>query len=747
MHKYFQDQQIKIWISLLLLLISFSAFSQKKKYADIRQALFSTAQLTGDTGPKSVNWIEGGKRFSFIDTHENGQQIIKSYDPANGKESVIFTSENTTFPDSDQPFSYRSFQWSQDSKYIMFQTNFRPVWRNSGVSDYFYYSLEEKSMKLVAKDAHTAEVSPDGKKVAYERDGNLFVLDFDTEEETQLTSDAQENVYNGRFGWVYEEEFGLVQGWIWSPDSRYLAYWQTDERQVPVFQMTDYAGQHPDYVKIPYPKAGDPNPDVRIGIIDLQDNSQQWMHVATDGGYIPRLYWTSVPGQLAVLHLNRAQNHLKLFFCQAKTGQEKLIMEEKADAWIDVFDFFAGIMHLFFFPSDRQEFIWISDRDGWSHMYRYDYSGKLINQVTQGEWEVVIVNQVDSRNNTIYYTSTEASPLERHLYAVQFDGKKKRKLTQAPGRHSIDLSPNATYYLDTYSNINTPNQVELWNTKGKMVEKMADNTAVKGFIQEHAYAPRELFSFTTSDGQPLDGYLIKPADFDESKTYPLILNIYGGPGAQSVYNAFAVDGWEQYLAQQGYVVASVNNRGSGGYGRKFEKVVYKNLGEWESKDFVETVQFLGEKPWIDEENMAIRGHSYGGYMASYTTLFRPGIFKAAIVGAPVTDWRLYDSIYTERYMGLLSENEDGYIQSAATTHAGNLNAHMLIAHSTMDENVHVQNTFQLVTALIDHGKEHELRIFPPGAHGVAYNSQSYVLLFSEYTDFLNSHLMLEKTGK
>lgn len=742
MFKFNKDQKIRIYFIFLFLLISFSGFSQRKEYDNIRQALFSTGQLMGETGPKSVNWIEDGKRFSFIDTHENGKQIIKSYNPINGKETIIFISENTVFPDSEEPFKYRSFQWSQDSKYLLFQTNFRPVWRNSGVSDYYYYSLEEKSMKLVAKDARTAEVSPDGKKVAYEREGNLYVFDFATQKETQQTSDGneKENVYNGRFGWAYEEEFGLVQAWMWSPDSRYIAYWQTDERAVPIFQMTDYAGQHPDYVTIRYPKVGDQNPEVRIGVIDVQGNFRQWMNVKTEGGYIPRLYWTSVPGQLAIVHLNRPQNHLKLFFCDAKTGQEKLIMEEKADAWIDVFDFFAGIMHLFFFPEDRQEFFWISDRDGWSHIYRYDYSGKLINQVTKGNWEVVIVNQVDSKHNTIYYTSTEESPLERHLYSIQFDGKKKEKLTQEPGRHFIDLSPNATYYLDTYSNVNTPNQVELWNTRGKMIEKMVNNTQVNTFVQSHAYAPRELFSFTTSDGQELDGYLIKPVDFDERKTYPLILNIYGGPSAQSVYNEFAVDGWEQYLAQQGYVVASVNNRGSGGYGRKFEKVVYKNLGEWESKDFVETAQFLGEKPWIDEENMAIRGHSYGGYMASYTTLYRPGVFKVALVGAPITDWRLYDSIYTERYMGLLSENEEGYIQSSSTTHAGNLNAHIFIAHSTMDENVHVQNTFQLVTALIDHGKEHELRIFPPGAHGVAYNSQSYVLLYTEYTDFLNRYL-------
>lgn len=744
MYRSFKVNFLKLSFILPLLFFWLSAFSQKEKYQSLREALFSSGQLIGETGPESVNWIDGGNRFSFIDTDDNGRQIIKSYNPATGKEAVIFSAENINFPGTGKPFKYRSFQWSKDSKYVLFQANFRPVWRNSGISDYYYYSLENKNLTLVAQDARTAEVSPDGRKVAYEREGNLFLFDFAMEKETQLTTDAQENVYNGRFGWVYEEEFGLVQAWMWSPDSRYIAYWQTDEREVPLFRMTDYAGQHPDYVQIPYPKVGDKNPEVRIGVIDLQDNSRQWMQVRTKGGYIPRLYWTSVPGQLAVVHLNRAQTHLKLFFCKAKTGDMKLITEEKSEAWIDVFDFFAGIMHLFLFPEDRQEFFWISDRDGWSHIYRYDYEGNLINQVTQGAWEVVIVNAVDNKNNTIYYTSTEDSPLERQLYAIHFDGSKKKKLTRKPGRHFLDVSPNAAYYIDTYSNVNTPRQVELWNTKGKMLEKMVDNAAVEAFLDKHQYAPRELFSFTTSDGQELDGYIIRPFNFDENKTYPLLLNVYGGPGAQSVYNEFGANGWEQYLAQSGYVIASINNRGSSGYGSKFEKIIYKTLGEWESLDFVETAQFLGNKPWIDKNNIAIRGHSYGGYISSYTVLYRPGTFKVALVGAPVTDWRLYDSIYTERYMGLLSENEEGYIQSAATTHAGNLDAHMLIAHATMDENVHVQNTFQLVTAFIDHGKSHDLRIFPPGAHGVAYNSQSYVLLFSEYTDYLNRFLKEEK---
>lgn len=732
----------KLYVLLAILMCfgyGFSPAQEKVEYKDLKEALFAGSKLSGGSGPQSVNWIDGGDRFSYISS-ESETPEIRSYNPKSQSDELIFKAEGVKFPGQDKAFEYTSFQWSKDSKYILFQTNFRPVWRRSGISDFYFYSVKDKSLKLVAKDAQTAEISPDGTKVGYERGGNLHIFDFATQKETQLTFDAENYFYNGRFGWAYEEEFGLAQAWIWSPDSKYIAFWQSDEREVPIFQMTDYSGQHAEYVNVPYPKVGDTNPSVRIGVINVAKKSNQWMDVKLEGGYIPRLYWTSKPGQLAIVHLNRKQNHLKLYFNNADTGVGKLIMEEKSETWIDVFDFFAGIMHLFFFPEDKEEFLWISDRDGWSHIYRYDYSGKVLNQVTQGEWEVTRVEAVDSKSGVIYYTSTEASPLERHLYAIDFNGKNKKKLTTAQGRHHLNVAPNGKYYIDSYSNTDTPRQVELLSTKGKMLKKFENNDEVKQFTSNNFYAPKELISFTTSDGQQLDGYVIKPKGFDPAKKYPLVLNIYGGPGAQSVYDEFATNGWEQYLAQEGYVIASVNNRGSGGYGSAFEKVVYRNLGETESKDFVETVKYLASQPWIDGERMAIRGHSYGGYMSSYTMLNHPDVFKVSLVGAPVTDWRLYDSIYAERYMDLLNDNAAGYKKSASTAAAGNLKGKMFIAHSAMDENVHMQNTMQLVKALIDNGKDADLRIYPPGAHGVAYDGVSYVLLYSQYVDYLNEHL-------
>ena len=720
----------------------------KQRFGSLQQALSAGGQLSGSQGPRSVNWINNGQAFSYLD----GQTTIKIFTPQTGQETVVFDGSQVTVPGKTSTFTFGSFQWSKDSKNILFQSNFRPVYRRSGVSDYYSYSVADKSLKLVAKDAQTAELAPDGSKIGYERGGNLFVFNFATQKETQLTNDAKYAFYNGRFGWVYEEEFGLAQAWEWSPDSKFIAFWQSDERQVPIYKLTDYKGFDEKYDSLPYPRVGDANPTVRIGVIEISNSKNQWMGVPLEDGYIPRIYWTNQEGQLALMHLNRKQNRLRLFMANGRTGEARQVMEETAKTWVDVFDFFAGINHLMYFPAGVNEFYWLSDRDGFAHLYRYDYSGKLLNAVTSGPWEVTYVHHVDAKNRKVYFTSTEVSPLERQLFVADIDGKNKRRLTNTPGRHNVNVAPrvdapgtaddrgNGLFYIDRYSNTTTPTQVELWDTKGTKIKVLEANSRVSDFVGKNAIADKELVNFTTSDGQKIDISIVKPVDFDQNKKYPVMLDIYGGPGAQSVYNDFSTSGWHQYLAQQGYVIVSVNNRGSGGYGRDFEKVVYEQLGKYESLDFAETAKYLAKQPWVDANRMAIRGHSYGGYMSSYTMLTYPGVFKVALVGAPVTDWRLYDSIYTERYMGLLPENEAKYNASAVTTYAKNLAGKMFIAHSTMDENVHVRNTFQLMNALEDAGKDADLRIYPPGAHGVSYNGASYLLLYQQYVDYLGLNL-------
>lgn len=730
--------------SFLIVIANFGIAQERQTYQSLQHALFSGGQLSGNQGPQNIQWIDEGNRYSYMQRNPQTQSSeIRVYDPSTEEDELIFDTAEHTFPDSESPFQFRSFQWSADFKYLIFQTNFNPIYRYSGTSDYYYYSIEEKTLDLIAGAAFTAELSPDGQKVGYHRDGEMYLFDLSSGEETQLTHDAEEHVFNGRFGWVYEEEFGQVQAWSWSPDSRHIAYWQTDERDVARFVSTDYEGNYPEYTDIPYPKTGDANPTVKIGVLDVENGEHAWMDLNVGTGLVPRIYWTSRDSELAVVWMNRQQNHLRLYFHNAETGNGRLIMEEQTDdGWIDVFDFFAGIDDYFFFPEDREEFLWISDRSGYKHLYRYNYDGKVLNRVTGGDWQVTNLFAINSDQDRIYYASTEESPLERHLYSIGFDGTDKIKYTESAGRHSFSMGPNGKYYFDTWSNTETPTQVELWTTEqgGEKIETFVENTAVQAYIEQYAYQPRELFSFTTSEGQELDGYMIRPYDFDPDRSYPLVLMIYGGPGSQGVYNQFETNSWAQYLAQQGYIIANVNNRGSGGYGREFEKSVYKKLGELESSDYAETAAWFASHDWVDGDRIAIRGHSYGGFMAALAVLLYPDVFEVSIVGAPVTDWRLYDTIYTERYMGLLDENEDRYISSSVMAHANKLKANMLVAHSSMDENVHIQNTMQMLTAFTNAGKDVDLRIYPPGAHGVAYNQQSYLLLHQVYTDYLERHL-------
>lgn len=736
-----------LFLAVIVLVQAFSfriTAQALQEYQSLQHALFSAGQLTGDQGPQNVTWIDGGERFYYmVYNHMDQTSEIRVYDPVSGSDDIIFRNIDHNYPGTNDPFHFRSFQWSQDFRYLVFQSDFRPIYRYSGIANYFYYSIDDGTLELIAEHAFTAELSPNGQKVAYHRDGELYVFDLNSAEETRLTFDAQENFYNGRFGWVYEEEFGQVQAWKWSHDSRYIAYWQSDERHVKRFVSTDYEGTYPEYTDIPYPKVGEENPNVRMGVVNIETGENRWMDLDMDDDLVPRIYWTSNPGELAIVKMNRQQNHLELHFYDVIYGAGSLIMDETAEhGWIDVFDFFAGIDDYFFFPADRQEFLWISDRSGFKHLYRYEYNGNLINQVTDGDWQVTNVFAVNSEKGRIYYESTEVSPLERHLYSISFDGTGKTRYSNQPGRHFFDMGPDGRFYLDRWSNTETPTQVELWTTEngGAKLVTFVDNKGVLDYINRYVYSPRELFSFETTDGQQLDGYLIKPPDFDPDQEYPLILMIYGGPSAQGVYNQFETNAWAQYLAQQGYVIADVNNRGSGGYGRDFEKSVYLQLGIQEAFDFAETAKYLGSYDWIDEKRMAIRGHSYGGYMAALTMVLHPRIFKAGIAGAPVSDWRLYDTIYTERYMGLLHENFENYVNTSVMAHASRLQGNLFVAHSSMDENVHIQNTMKMITAFTNAGKDVNLRIYPLGAHGVAYNQQSFILLHQAYTNFLNRHL-------
>ncbi|MBB4636670.1 S9 family peptidase [Longimicrobium terrae] len=718
---------------------------RKERFATLEQALQSGAAMSGRSGPRSVNWIEGGRRFSFLDRGADGKDVIRGYDPATGRDTLLFSAEGLTFPGGTEPFEYESFQWARDSRNLVFQANYRPIFRRSGIADYYIYSLADRSLKQATRDAGTAELSPSGTLLGFERGGDLYVTELSTGAERRLTRDAAGRVYNGRFDWVYEEEFGLAQAWKWSPDSRHIAFWQMDESAEPITQLSDLSGWHSEYDSIAYPRVGDPNARVRIGVVQPDGGGRVWLETGETGDfYIPRIYWTSSPDTLAVMTLNRAQNTMKLFFFDVNTGGRRQVFTESSRTWIDVFDFYAGVENMITFPAGSREFFWISDRDGFQHVYRYDYSGRLINQVTRGPWSVTRIEGIDPRTQTIYYTGTQASPVERQLYAVRFNGGGSRRITQEAGRHAIDMSPDAAYFIDRYSNLRQPRQVELWSTARGKVRTMEANAQVAQWLAAHEYSTPEIFSFTTSDGVRLDGSMVRPVPFDPAKKYPVVFAIYGGPGSQQVYNEFQASGWTQWLAQQGYIVVGVNNRASNNYGSAFMKVVYGDLGRYEAQDFAETARHLASLPYVDAGRVAIMGTSYGGYATLMAMELYPELFPVGIANSAVTDWRLYDSIYTERYMGLLADNLTGYRASSAVEHADRLRGHLLLVHSLLDDNVHPQHTMQLLTRLTSLGKDVDFRLYPPGRHGAAYDWPSSLLISRNNFAFLERWLKADQ---
>jgi dipeptidyl-peptidase-4 len=730
------------FVALVVCLPFVATAQEKQRFANMDEATQASAILRGRQGPQNVNWIESGARFSYTDRDaRTGTPLIRVYDPQTGKDSVLFTTTGVIYPGTNQPFAYDGFEWAADSKHLVFQTNFRPIYRRSGISDYYIYSLADRSMQLATKGARTGELSPNGAMLGFERDGDMYVTTLANHQEKRLTRDASEHVYNGHFDWVYEEEFGLAQAWKWSTDSRYIAYWQLNDSAEPEIQISDYSGLHQEWDKLRIPQVGDSNATVRIGVVNVATGQNTWLDTGERGEfYIPRIYWTSRPDTLAVITLNRPQNTMKLFFFDVKTGGRREVMTETSKTWLDVYDFYAGVDDMMSFPRNSHEFFWLSDRDGYQHLYRYDYSGKLINQVTRGNWNATRIEGSDAAGQTIYYTSTEASPLQRQLYSIRFDGTNQRRITTVEGNHRINMSPSATYFIDRYSSLRQPTQVELWTAAGQKLRTMENNSAVTTWLATHAYSPAEIFSFTTSDGAKIDASIVKPIPFDPNKRYPVIFDIYGGPGSQQVYNQFASSGWTQWLAQEGYAIVGVNNRGTNNYGSSFMKVVYKQLGKYEALDFAETAKYLATRTYVDPKRVAIVGTSYGGYSAVYTMEMYPELFPVGVANSAVGDWRLYDTIYTERYMSLLNDNLKGYVESAPIEQAAKMRGNLLLIHSMMDDNVHPQNTMQLLTALTNAGRDAEVRIYPPGRHGAAYNSQSARLIRLATDNYLRRYL-------
>ena len=708
---------------LLCSVLTGFVFAQEAKKALTLEDIFKSRKFVGES-LRGVHWMKDGRSFLYNEPdRETRTTNFMRYDVETGERTLFLAGKDLRSSDG-KPFRFRYNIWSPDERYILFTGAHRARRIKTGGNFHLYEVETGRLRQLTDTDAFQVNVkfSPDGESIAFVRDNNLMLMDLATGREKQLTFDGAEHVLNGHFDWVYEEEFGIIEGWHWSPDGRRIAYWQLDENRVPEFAITHYDSLHLRFNRMRYPKAGDPNSIVKIGVVDIRDGGNVWMNLGEeDDIYIPRIQWLP-DGRLALLRLNRLQNHVELLLGDPKTGETQVVLSEKSDTWLDIED---GDL---IFLKQKPQFLWTSDRDGYKHIYLYGLDGRLQRRLTEGEWEVRNVLGLDESRGWVYFMATKKSPLENHLYRVRLDGTGLQRLTERDGWHRVSFSPTYDYFIDYFSDAATPTRVGLFTREGKLKDLLVENRVPA--LQEYAISPLEFTTVTTSDGVTLNAWMIKPPDFDPQKRYPLLMYVYGGPGSQTVRNGWGGTRflWHQLLAQKGYVIASVDGRGTGARGAAFKKITYKNLGHWEVHDQIEAARFFGKLPYIDETRIGIWGWSYGGYMASFCLFKGHDVFKAAIAGAPVTSWRFYDTIYTERYMQTPQLNPKGYEQSAPLNYAKDLRGAFLLIHGTADDNVHFQNSVRLAAELIKHNKQFRTMFYPEEYHGVRQRLHLYTLM-------------------
>jgi dipeptidyl-peptidase 4 len=577
------------------------------------------------------------------------------------------------------------------------------------------------------------KISPDGRWVSFVRSHDLWVVNVATGEERQLTHDGREELLHGELDWVYPEELDISTAYWWSPDSARIAFLEMDEQRVtkyPLVNLLSYTGETE---MMRYPKAGDANPIVRLGVVPVTGGDARWMDLGRDTNiYVARVAWLRDSKRLAFQRLNRLQNKLELLFLDTAEGQAQVILTEQDKYWINVHD------ELYFF-ADGRRFLWSSERDGFRHLYLYDLSGKLLKQLTNGTWEVTSLAGVDERESVVYFSATEKSPIERHLYRVSSDGGDFARISREEGTHSVNMSPDTLHYVDTYSNAMTPERQDLCRADGTRQVVINENRVAE--LDSYALQPVEFFTVRGADGTPLHAQMIKPPGFDASRKYPVLVHLYGGPHGQVVRNSWGTTTllWHQLMAQKGYIIFSVDNRGMAARGHGFETPLYHRMGQVELADQLAGVAYLQSLPYVEGSRIGIWGWSYGGYMTCYAMLNAGESFKAGFAGAPVTDWRQYDTIYTERYMGLPEENEKGYRESSPVTHAAGLKGKLLIAHGTGDDNVHFANTVELAELFIQAGRYAEFQIYPGRGHPIS-DPPARIHLFRRVTQFFLDNL-------
>jgi dipeptidyl-peptidase-4 len=715
---------------LVIFLMAFLTFTQaqtkKITVEDIYQGAFRTE------GMQALRSLKNGKQYTILnEDRTDGSTRIDKYDYKTLEKVATIISSI----DLEGIESFSSYEFTEDESKLLLATEVESIFRRSTLGIYYVYDLASKSLTRISETKiQEPSISPNGKQVAYIANNNIYLFDITTKNARQITSDGAKNtIINGVTDWVYEEEFAFVKAYEWNSDGSKIAFLRFDETNVPEFSMDVYGKElYQTQNVFKYPKAGEDNAIVSLHMFDVKSSNISKVELG-EAYYIPRIKWMNNPNKLSVQTLNRHQDHLKLHTVDVSTNSATILLEETDKAYVDVTD------NLTFLADDS--FIWTSEQDGYNHIYLYSDEGPLMNQVTKGNWEVTEYYGYDQNEDRIYYQSSENGAINRGVYSVESSGKNKKKLAVTSGTNTADFSIDFTYFINTYSSATIPNTFTLHKAlTGEKVKDIKNNSNLLATLKRYEMSSKE-FSTIAINGNDLNMYMIKPTNFDASKKYPLFMYQYSGPGSQNVSNRWngANDYWHQMLVSEGYIVVCVDGRGTGLKGRDFKKVTQKELGKFEVQDQIAAAKKLSELPYIDEDRTGIWGWSYGGFMSTNCLLKGNDVFETAIAVAPVTSWRFYDTIYTERYMQTPQENTSGYDENSPFNYPELLKGKYLLIHGSGDDNVHVQNSMRMIDALIQANKQFDWAIYPDNNHGI-YGGNTRIQLYNKMTNFIITNL-------
>ncbi len=703
----------KLYSFILLFVFAINCNAQKNiSVEDIfTQKIFTAKTASGFKAMKN------GIHYTDIITDSTGKSLVK-YDLKSGaKISIIVKDKDMLL--AGRPIDISNYTFSPDESKIVFKTNSEDIYRHSSKADNYVYDIKTGKLAQLSPEGKQmfATVSPKGNKVAFVRDNNLFIKDLDLNKEIKITSDGKINeIKNGWADWVYEEEFGKADFFEWNADGTKLAYVRFDESKVKEFSFDTYNNNlYPDKVTFKYPKAGEDNSIVSVHIYELKTSVSYKVDIGGETDiYIPRIKWTNDVDVLSIQRLNRLQNKLELLYANAINGSTKVILTEEAKTYIEIKE------EIVFLPNNKG-FILTNESDNYNHLYYYDNNGKVVNQITKGNWDVITFYGYDEKTNTLFYQSTEQGPINRDVYSVKLDGTSKLRLSPLNGTTEADFSAGLKFYVSTYSDANTPAVYELHSSDGKLIKVLQNNSELRKLMTDYKLSKKEFFTFKNSDNVELNGWMMKPQNFDASKKYPVYMFAYNGPHSNKCNNAWERTEfwWHSLLNQEGYIVVCVDGRGTLGRGREFKHSTYMQLGNLEVQDQIQANIYVGNLPYVDKTRIGFMGWSYGGYMAALLISKGADYFKAAIAVAPVTNWKFYDNIYTERFLRKPIDNKSGYEDNSPINFTKKIKGSFLLVHGSGDDNVHYQNSMELSRELIKNNIPFDFMTYPNKNHGIS----------------------------